>query len=136
MALAATNVKADAEKIELAKLKGINLSQLFRDALDTSLRIMGDDKEMLESQLTDIRKQIEILELEEKLILDQLKTLESQAAVEQFREAKFNQWKKNLAFQVENKTIDWNVIKNLFRFKNVIEAKAWTTKKLKTEQLL
>lgn len=136
MPLSSTNVKADAEKIQLAKLKGINLSLLFRNALDSSLRVSGDDKDMLESQLTDIRQQMEILNLEEKLILDQLKTLDSKDAVEQYRATKFNQWKKNIAYQIENKTIDWNVIKKLFRFSTMGDCKTWITTRLKTEKLI
>lgn len=136
MPLSSTNVKADPEKIQLAKLKGINLSQLFRDALDTSLRVSGDDKEMLESQLTEIRKQMEILQLEEKLILDQLKTMESRDEVKRYREAKFNKWKKNLAFQISHNTNDWTVTKNLFRFSDINECKTWINRKLKAENLL
>jgi len=136
MPLSSTNVKADSEKIQLAKLKGINLSLLFRNALDSSLRVSGDDKDMLESQLTDIRQQVEILNLEEKLILDQLKALDSKDAVEQYRETKFNQWKKNIAYQIENKTIDWNVIKKLFRFSTMGDCKTWITMRLKAEKLI
>lgn len=134
--LSSTNVKADPEKIKLAKLKGVNLSQLFRDALDTSLRVSGDDKEMLESQLTDIRKQMEILQLEEKLVLDQLKTMESRDEVERYRQEKFDKWKKNIAYQLTHNTNDWTVTKNLFRFSDINECKAWITRKLKSEKLL
>jgi len=136
MALSSTTVKAEPEKLELAKLKGINVSKLFREALDTSLRVSGDDKEMLESQLTDIRKQMEILQLEEKLVLDQLKTLESRDVINQYREIKFNQWDKNISYQIKNKTIDWEVIKKLFRFNSMTECKTWITKKLTVDGLL
>lgn len=136
MPLSSTNVKADPEKIQLAKLKGINLSQLFRDALDTSLRVSGDDREMLESQLTEIRKQMEILQLEEKLVLDQLKSMDSRDEVAKYREDKFNKWKKNIAYQISHNTNDWAVTKNLFRFSNVNECKAWIVGKLKSEKLL
>jgi len=136
MPLASTTVKAEPEKLELAKLKGINVSKLFRDALDTNLRVWGGDKEMLESQLTDIRKQMEILHLEEKLILDQLNTLESRDVIEQYRETKYNQWNKNISYQIKNKTIDWEVIKKLFRFNNNSECKTWISKKLTSDGLL
>lgn len=136
MPLSSTNVKADPEKILLAKMKGINLSKLFRDALDTSLRVTGDDKEMLESQLTEIRKQIEILSLEEKLVLDQLKTMESEDEVNNYREAKFNQWKKNIAYQVTHNTNDWTVTKDLFRFSGITECRNWIIGRLKSENLI
>lgn len=136
MPLSSTNVKAEADKIQLAKLKGINLSQLFRDALDTSLRVTGDDLSTLESQLTDIRKKIEILHLEERLVLDQMKTMESKDVVNQYREAKFEQWKRNLAYQVLNRTIDWNLNKSLFRFSTAADCKNWITQRLKAEELL
>jgi len=136
MPLSSTNVKAESDKIQLAKLKGINLSQLFRDALDTRLKVTGDDLSTLESQLTDIRKQIEILHLEERLVLDQMKTMESKDSINQYREAKFNQWKRNLAYQVINKTIDWNLNKNLFRFSTAADCKTWIIQRLKAEELL
>lgn len=136
MPLSSTNVKADPEKIHLAKLKGINLSQLFRDALDTSLRVSGDDKEMLESQLTEIRTQMEILQLEEKLVLDQLKTMDSRESLDKYRENKYHQWKNNIAYQMNHKTIDWNIIKKLFRFSDIEDCKTWITKKLRSENLL
>lgn len=136
MPLSSTNVKADPEKIRLAKMKGINLSRLFRDALDSSLKVTGDDREMLESQLTEIRKQIEILSLEEKLILDQLKTMESEDEVNKYREAKFNQWKKNIAYQVTHNTNDWTVTKNLFKFSDIPECRNWIIKRLKAENMI
>lgn len=136
MPLCSTNVKADPDKIQLAKLKGVNLSQLFRDALDTSLRVSGDDKDMLESQLTDIRKQIEILQLEEKLVLDQLKTLESKDVVDQFRESKFNQRKTNIAYMIKQRAVDWELLRKLFRFSTTNECKSWLTDKLKNEGLI
>lgn len=136
MSLVSTNLKADAEKVQLAKLKGINLSQLFRDALDSRLRVSGDDKEMLESQLTEIRKQMEVLQLEEKLVLDQLKTLESIEVIEQFRETKYNQKKNNIAYMIKHNAIDWDLIKKLFRFSNIDECKTWINNKLVSENLL
>jgi len=136
MPLSSTTVKADAEKLELAKLKGINVSKLFRDALDVSLRVAGDDKEMLEKQLTDIRKQMEILDLEEKLVLNQLKALETIESINQYREVKFSLWAKNLAYQCENKTIDWDNVKKLFRFNDLSDCKSWIEGKLKKEGLI
>ena len=91
---------------------------------------------MLESQLTEIRKQMEILQLEEKLVLDQLKSMESRDEVERYREAKFNKWKKNIAYQISHNTNDWAVTKNLFRFSNVNECKSWILNRLKSEKLI
>lgn len=136
MTLVSTNLKADCEKVHLAKLKGINLSQLFRDALDLSLKISGDEKGMLENQLAEIRKQIEILQLEERLVLDHLKTLESKDVVDQFRETKYNQRKTNIAYMIKNKTLDWELNRRLFRFSNVNDCKKWLTGKLENEGLI
>lgn len=133
MPLSSTTVKAEAEKLELAKLRGINISKLFRDALDTSLKVYGDDREMLESKLTDIRKQMEILDLEEKFVLAQLKSLDSLDAVEQYRNEKYEQWKKSLTYQVRHKTIDWENVKKLFRFSTVGECERWITERLDKE---
>jgi hypothetical protein len=91
---------------------------------------------MLESQLTEIRKQMEILQLEEKLVLDQLKTMESKDEVNSYREAKFNKWKKNIAYQIKHNTNDWTVTKNLFRFSNISDCKTWIMQRLKTEGLI
>ena len=49
---------------------------------------------------------MEILQLEEKLVLDQLKSMESRDEVERYREAKFNKWKKNIAYQISHNTND------------------------------
>lgn len=136
MPLSSTTVKAEAEKLELAKLRGINISKLFRDALDTSLKVYGDDREMLESKLTDIRKQMEILDLEEKFVLAQLKSLDSLDAVEQYRNEKYEEWKKSLTYQVRHKTIDWEHVKKLYRFSTVGECERWIKERLDKEGLI
>lgn len=136
MPLASTNVKLDAEKLQLAKLKGCNVSLLCREALDSFLNLYGDDADTIQRQLIDIEKQIQTLNLEKKILLNQLESMEASENRAQFREAKFNQWKLNLAYQVLHKTIDWNTQKELFRFSTTEESKLWVIKKLKDEGLI
>ena len=136
MALTATNVKLDPDKIHLAKLKGVNISQVCRDALDSYLRLSGGDGETLKNQLVEIEKQIQMLTLEKKLIMSQLETLEASDVIESYRESKYNQWKPNLAYQISHNTIDWRLQKELFKFTNMEQCKTWMVKKLKNEGLI
>lgn len=136
MSLTATNVKLDAEKLQLAKLKGINVSQVCREALDSCLKLDGDDIEMINQQLVDIEKQIQELTFEKKFLLSQLQALEENQYRDQFREGKFQQYKKNFAFMVKNKTIDWNTQKAIFKFNTVPDVKKWLLAKLENEGLI
>jgi hypothetical protein len=67
MSLTATNVKLDADKLQLAKIKGINVSRVCREALDSRLKLDGDDVDMINQQLVDIEKQMQELALEKKV---------------------------------------------------------------------
>lgn len=136
MPLAATNVKLDPEKLQLAKLKGINVSKVCRDALDTCLRLSEGDIDMLKDQLVEIEKQIKILNLEKKLILDQLEDLDSKEVLESFRESKYQQHKNSLANLIKNKKLDWNHNKELFRFSTVGEFEKWLKAQLEKDGLL
>jgi len=134
--LTSTNVKLDAEKLELAKLKGCNVSQLCRDAIDSYLRLTGDNSHMLKDQLAEIEKQMRTLNLEKKIILKQLEALESKEAIELQRNTLFNKWKQNIIFMIQHNTIDWDTQKELFKFKDVEECKRWIIIMLKKENLL
>ena len=136
MSLTATNVKLDAEKLQLAKLKGINVSQICREALNSCLKLDGDDIEMINQQLVDIEKQIQELTLEKKFLLSQLQVLDQNNYREQHREGKYQQYKKNLAFMVKNKTVDWGTQKSIFQFNSVQEVKLWLTEKLRAEGMI
>lgn len=136
MPLAATTIKVDSEKLELAKMKGINISQLCRDAIETSLKLDTGDLSMLKDQLLDIEKQIETLTLEKKLIMSQIKSLESSEIIESHRAEMYTKWKGNLAFMLKHNTIDWNTQKELFKFKKVTDCKKWLTRKLENEGLI
>ena len=134
--LTATNVKLDAEKLELVKLKGCNVSQLCRDAIDSYLRLSGENSGMLKEQLADIEQQIKTLNLEKKIILKQLESFESLEAVERQRETLYSKWKSNLAFMIEHNTIDWNTQKDLFKFSNIEDCKKWLIGRLQNEGLI
>lgn len=134
--LTSTNVKLDAEKLELAKLKGCNVSQLCRDAIDSYLRLTGDNSDMLKDQLVEIEKQIRTLNLEKTIIIKQLEALESAETLENQREVTFQKWKNQLAFMIGHDTIDWDTERELFKFKRVDLCKNWIISKLKTEGLI
>lgn len=134
--LTSTNVKLDAEKLELAKMKGCNVSQLCRDAIDSYLRLTGDNSDMLKDQLVEIEKQIITLNLEKKIVLKQLEALESAEALENQREITFQKWKRNLAFMIGHNTIDWDTQRELFKFKHIEECKRWILVKLKDEGIV
>lgn len=134
--LTSTNVKLDAEKLELAKLKGCNVSQLCRDAIDSYLRLTGDNSDMLKDQLVEIEKQIRTLNLEKTIIIKQLEALESAETLENQREVTFQKWKNQLAFMIGHDTIDWDTQRELFKFKRVDLCKNWIISKLKTENLI
>lgn len=136
MPLAATTIKLDAEKLELAKMKGFNISQLCRDAIETSLKLDMGDLSMLKDQLLDIEKQIETLSLEKKLIMSQIKSLETTEVIESHRSEMYTKWKGNLAFMIKHNTIDWNTQKELFKFKTITECKKWLLTKMGKEGLL
>lgn len=134
--MSATNVKIDAEKLQLAKLKGINVSQVCREALDSRLKLDGDDIEMINQQLVDIEKQIQELTLEKKFLLSQLETLDDNHYRDQHREAKYQQYKKNLAVLIKNKAIDWKLQKEVFKFKTVSEGRKWIEMRLRNDSLI
>lgn len=136
MPLSATTVKADPEKLELAKLKGINISKLFREALDLSLLVPGSDREMLLMQLAKVRKNMRMLSLEEKLILDQLAELESEEEINSDRETKYLQWKTPIARQVKKNNFDWDSNTKYFQFPNKDEFRKWLMGKLKEDDLI
>jgi len=136
MALVSVNLKLDAEKTQLAKLKGINISQLCRDALDTSLRLEAGELDTLKDQLVEIEKQLDTLTLEKKLVLNQIKDLESVEVIKLHREKLYAKWKVNLATMIKRKKIDWVHQKELFKFSTMEECKKWIIGKLKNDGLL
>lgn len=136
MVLASTNVKLDPEKLQLAKLKGINVSKVCRDALDTCLKISEGDIDMLKNQLVEIEKQIKILNLEKKLILEQLEDLESVEALKFLRDTLYEKHKQSLSRQIERKVLDWNTVKDLFRFPTTGECERWIKTRLEKDGLL
>jgi hypothetical protein len=136
MNFSATNVTVDPVKLEILKHDGVNFSRLCREAMDDYLRLSGGNKQMLEAQLVEIRRQKQRLDLEEKIILDQLDAYETIDAIESHRNNTYEKWKKNLAFMIIHKTIDWRHQKELFQFKNVNECKKWVNDKLRNDGMI
>ena len=68
--------------------------------------LTGDNTDMLKDQLVEIEKQIKTLDLEKRIILKQLEALELAEALENRRDVTFQKWKKNIAFMIEQNTID------------------------------
>jgi hypothetical protein len=74
--------------------------------------------------------------IRKKFLLPQLQALEENQYRDQYREGKFQQYKKNLSFMVKNRIIDWNTQKSLFKFATFTDARKWITDKLSAEGLL
>jgi hypothetical protein len=132
----ATNVKIDAEKVEILKMKGVNISALCREAIDSYLRLSGGNLEMLKDQLVEIETQMKMLNLEKKLVLDQIEMCETNEVIERNRTIVFFKWKGNLAFMYKKNTIDWHTQKQLFKFSNMEDCKRWIIGELKKEKLI
>lgn len=117
-------------------MKGVNVSQLCRDAIDSCLRLSGGNVDMLKDQLVDIERQIQMLNLEKKLVLSQIEMCETNDVIESNRMIVFSKWKGNLAFMYKKHTIDWHTQKELFKFSNIEECKKWIIGELKKEKLI
>jgi hypothetical protein len=130
------NIKLRASQRNTAVHMGINLSEYFRESLDIKFGMQGADYQMLSNQLIDIRKQMETLQLEEKLVLNQLRALESEETISYHRDFLYTKWHKNLAILIKNNAIDWKHQKELFQFKNISDCKNWMLDKLRNEGLI
>ena len=95
--LTSTNVKLDSEKLELIKMKGVNVSALCRDAIDNYLKLNSTDKAVIKSQIADLQQQRNAIDLQIKLLLKQLEACEEEDVLSTHRNAMFDKWKTNLA---------------------------------------
>ena len=111
--LTSTNVKLDSEKLELIKMKGVNVSALCRDAIDNYLKLNSTDKAVIKSQIADLQQQRNAIDLQIKLLLKQLEACEEEDVLSTHRNAMFDKWKTNLAFMVNKKTIDWGTVSDV-----------------------
>jgi hypothetical protein len=136
MPLVSTNVKLDSDLVSLAKMKGINISSLCREALSTHLRLSGGDAEMIEKQITELEQQKNMIELEIKLLLKQLDACKSNDIIEDHRNSVFERRKTNLAQMYKTKSLDWGILKDVFKFKNGEECKKWLLDKLQKDGLI
>ena len=118
------------------KAKGINISRLCRDAIDSCLKLSAGDYEMLKDEQASIENQLQTLTLEKKLVLSRLQEMEAEDSLLMYREGKLEKWKSNYVHQIKNKTIDWQLQKDLFRFVTIEETKKYITEKLRSEGLI
>lgn len=56
MPLVATTVKLESDKLELIKMKQVNVSQLCRDAVDSYLKLNSTDRAVINSQIADLQR--------------------------------------------------------------------------------
>lgn len=134
--LTSTNVKLESEKLELIKMKGVNVSALCRDAVDSYLKLNSTDKAVIKSQIADLQQQRNSIDLEIKLLLKQLETCENEDVLSTHRNAMYDKWKTNMAFMVNKKTIDWGTISDVFKFSTRAECEAYVINRLKEDGLI
>mgnify|MGYP000922284312 FL=1 len=134
--LTSTNVKLESEKLELIKMKGVNVSALCRDAIDSYLKLNSTDKAVIKSQIADLQQQRNSIDLEIKLLLKQLETCENEDVLSTHRNAMYDKWKTNMAFMVNKKTIDWGTISDVFKFSTRAECEAYIINRLKEDGLI
>jgi hypothetical protein len=136
MPLVATTVKLESDKLELIKMKQVNVSQLCRDAVDSYLKLNSTDKAVIKSQIADLQQQRNSIDLQIKLLLKQLEACEEEDVLSTHRNAMFDKWKTNLAFMVNKKTIDWGTVSDVFKFSTRAECEAYIINRLKEEGLI
>jgi hypothetical protein len=136
MPLVATTVKLESDKLELIKMKQVNVSQLCRDAVDSYLKLNSTDKAVIKSQIADLQQQRNSIDLQIKLLLKQLETCENEDVLSTHRNAMYDKWKTNMAFMVNKKTIDWGTVSDVFKFSTRAECEAYIINRLKEEGLI
>jgi hypothetical protein len=136
MPLVATTVKLESDKLELIKMKQVNVSQICRDAVDSYLKLNSTDKAVIKSQIADLQQQRNSIDLQIKLLLKQLETCENEDVLSTHRNAMYDKWKTNMAFMVNKKTIDWGTISDVFKFSTRAECEAYIINRLKEDGLI
>jgi len=136
MPLVATTVKLESDKLELIKMKQVNVSQLCRDAVDSYLKLNSTDKAVIKSQIADLQQQRNSIDLQIKLLLKQLETCENEDVLSTHRNAMYDKWKTNMAFMVNKKTIDWGTVSDVFKFSTRAECEAYIINRLKEDGLI
>lgn len=124
MALVATSVKVEKDKLELAKLKGANVSQLTRDAINSYLKLSSNDRAVIQAQIDELMQQRMTIDLELKLLMNLLETSEHEEMVRRHRETMYEKRKQNLAYMYRTKSLDWWLIASAFKFNNVDECRS------------
>lgn len=136
MPLVATTVKLESDKLELIKMKQVNVSQLCRDAVDSYLKLNSTDKAVIKSQIADLQQQRNSIDLQIKLLLKQLETCENEDVLSTHRNTMYDKWKTNMAFMVNKKTIDWGTVSDVFKFSTRAECEAYIINRLKEDGLI
>lgn len=136
MPLVATTVKLESDKLELIKMKQVNVSQLCRDAVDSYLKLNSTDKAVIKSQIADLQQQRNSIDLQIKLLLKQLETCENEDVLNTHRNAMYDKWETNMAFMVNKKTIDWNTVSDVFKFSTRAECEAYVINRLREDGLI
>lgn len=136
MALVATSVKVEKDKLELAKLKGANVSQLTRDAIDSYLKLSSNDRVVIQGQIDELLQQRISIDLELKLLMNLLETSEHEEIVQGHRETMYEKRKQNLAYMHRTKSLDWRLIASAFKFNNVDECRSWVLGRLAQDELI
>jgi hypothetical protein len=115
----------------------------FTDALDESITnylsdiVPADLLELEIQQTEDILKELRENLVKLRMVQEQTPTNEHKADdtyLKQFRDDKFTESKKSIITQINNNSISWNTIMNVFMFKNKKETQIWILKKIKESE--
>lgn len=136
MALVATSLKVEKDKLELAKLKGANVSQLTRDAINSYLKLSSNDRAVIQAQIDELMQQRMTIDLELKLLMNLLETSEHEEMVQRHRETMYEKRKQNLAYMHRTKSLDWRLIASVFKFNSMDECKSWVLSRLAQDGLI
>jgi hypothetical protein len=131
-------------------IHGKTLSELLENAIEN---LLGDEAPDILLEIQIEQQERKLAEMKEGLIEAKYLAAKKQAErkvqkaksevrdelaekLETFREKKYQQGKTSIAFQINKRTIDWNVIKDLFKFRDRLEAQDWIESKLEEEGLI
>jgi hypothetical protein len=136
MPLVATTVKLESDKLELIKMKQVNVSQICRDAVDSYLKLNSTDRAVINSQIADLQRQRNAIDLEIKLLTKQLEAADEIDKINAHRESVYEKRKTNFAYMYRARSFDWHLIAEVLKFSSSEECKTWVLNRLKEDKLI
>jgi hypothetical protein len=136
MPLVKTSLLLDSETLDIARTRGDNVSEMCRNHLRSHYTKGVENPEMIESEIAQLEVQKIDIDLQIKLLKQHLELLRSKEELSAKREAIFELRKMNLRTMYQTKSLDWNLLKDIFQFQNVASCKKWILQKLGDEGLI